>query len=86
MQLAVPMTLPLLVPPLLPQAGAETKTKANRDQTTNTATQADKHAQAQHATSCAVNVIGFAYIPKRKERKSATAHNRHQNLESRSHG
>ena len=49
-----------LVPPLLSQAGAETKTNANKDQTTNTATQADKHAQAQHATSCAVNAIGFA--------------------------
>ena len=86
MQLAMPMTLPLVVPPLLPQAGADTKTKANREQTTNTATEADKHAQAQHATLCAVNVVAFAHIPKRKTRKSATAHNRLQNHYNKSHG
>ena len=80
MQLAVPMALPLLVPPLLAQAGAETKTKANKDQTTNTGTQADNHAQAQHATSCAVNVVALAHVPKRKTRKPAAAHNRPQTI------
>ena len=66
------------------QAHRHTGTQAHRHRGTQpdmrTGTQADKHAQAQHATSCAVNAVALAHIPKRKTRKPATAHNRPQTI------